>query len=81
MARRKFKVGDKIRVIGYRPGKYAPGVVDDMGTERLFKSLVGRRYTIKGLDDYGYIEVWPKPHDVVWIEPDLVELVKSVKRR
>lgn len=33
MAKRKLKVGDKIRVIGYRPGKYALGVVDDMGTE------------------------------------------------
>ena len=50
MASEQFKVGDKIRVIGYRPGKYPPGYVDDMGTEELFKSLVGRRYTIRGFD-------------------------------
>lgn len=39
MAREKFKVGDKIRVIGYRPGVYPPGIEDDMGTEALFKEL------------------------------------------
>jgi hypothetical protein len=33
MARKKFKVGDKICVTGYRPGVYPPGVKDDMGTE------------------------------------------------
>lgn len=60
---------------GYRPGKYPPGVVDDMGTEDLFQSMVGRRYTIRGFDDYGHIELQPKRLHTVWIEPDLVELV------
>ena len=77
MAERTLKVGDKIRVTGYRPGKYAPGVVDDMGTEELFKSLVGRRYTVRGFDDYGNIELRPKRLHTVWIEPDLVELVRK----
>jgi hypothetical protein len=77
MARKKFKVGDKIRVTGYRPGIYPPGVKDDMGTEELFKSMVGRRYTIRGFDDYGHIELRPKRNHVVWIETDLVELVRS----
>jgi len=77
MATRKLKVGDKVRVIGYRHGKYAPGLVDDMGTEELFKSLVGRRYTIKGFDDYGNIELRPKRLHTVWIEPNLVEAVIS----
>ena len=75
MPKRKFRVGDKIRVTGYRPGKYPPGVEDDMGTEKLFQSLVGRRYTIRGFDDYGHIELRPKRDQVVWIETDLVELV------
>jgi hypothetical protein len=79
MAKPKFKLGDKIRVIGYRPGKYAPGVEDDMGTEELFKSLVGRRNTIRGFDDYGHIELRPKPLHTVWIEPDLVELVRRTE--
>jgi len=72
----KLKIGDKIRVIGYRPGVYPPGYVDDMGTEELFKSLVGRRYTIRGFE-YGKIELRPNPRNVVWIEPDLVRLVRK----
>ncbi|MEI8288305.1 MAG: hypothetical protein WCH99_02440 [Verrucomicrobiota bacterium] len=75
MTKRKLKIGDKIRVTGYRPGKCAPGVVDDMGTEELFNNMVGRRYTIRGFDDYGHIELRPKPRETVWIEPDLVELI------
>ena len=75
MTKRKLKVGDKIRVTGYRPGKYAQGVVDEIDTEELFKSLVGRRYTVRGFDEYGNIELRPKPRDKVWIEPDLVELI------
>jgi hypothetical protein len=77
MAKRKLKVGDKIRVTGYRPGKYAPGVVDNIGTEDLFKSMVGRCYKIRGFDEYGHIELRPKPLDTVWIEADLVELVED----
>ncbi|HEV2694049.1 MAG TPA: hypothetical protein VG347_14230 [Verrucomicrobiae bacterium] len=77
MTKRKLKIGDKIRVIGYRPGKYASGIVDDMSTEDLFKSLVGRRYTVRGFDDYGNIELQPKRLHFVWIEQDLVELVRK----
>jgi hypothetical protein len=75
MTKRKLKVGDKIRVTGYRPGKYAARVVDDMGTEELFKSMVGRRYTVRGFDDYGNIELQPKRLHIVWIESDLVESI------
>ena len=77
MPRTKFKVRDKIRVTGYRPGVYPSGAEHDMGTEELFKSMVGRRYTIRGFDDYGHIELQPQRLQTVWIEPDLVELVKS----
>jgi hypothetical protein len=75
MAKRKLKVGDKIRVTGYRPGKYPPGVVDDIGTADWFQSMVGRRYTISGSDDYGHIELQPKRLHTIWIETDLVEWV------
>jgi hypothetical protein len=77
VACKKFKLGDRIRVIGYRPGAYPPGVEDDIGTEALFKSLVGRSYTIRGFDEYGHIELHPKHNHVVWIETGLVELVRS----
>lgn len=79
MKKRELKVGDKIRVTGYRPGKYGPGVVDEMGTEELFQSMVGRRYTIRGFDDYGNVELQPKRFHTVWIESDLVELIRSSK--
>jgi hypothetical protein len=75
MTKRKLKIGDKIKVTGYRSPKYAPGFVDEMGTEELFKSLVGRRYNVRGFDRYGNIELQPKRLHFVWIEPDLVELI------
>lgn len=77
MSENKFKVGDEIRVIGYRPGVYLPGAEDEMGTEELFKGLVGCCYTIRGFDPYGHIELNPNRHDTVWIEPDLVVLAQS----
>ena len=77
MPKTHLKIGDTIRVIGYRPVKYAPGVTDEMGTEELFKSLVGHSYKVKGFDDYGNIELEPKRLNWVWIEPDLVELVED----
>ncbi len=76
MAERKLKVGDKVRVTGYRPATYAPGVVDELGTEALFRHMVGRRYTVRGFDRYGHVELRPRRLDTVWIEPDLVALVK-----
>lgn len=76
MRPRKFKIGDRVKVTGYRPGKYPPGVSDEMGTEKLFKSMVGRTYEIKGFDRYGYIELKPKRLHTVWIELDLVALAK-----
>jgi hypothetical protein len=80
MAKKNLKIGDTIRVIKYRPGKYAPGVKDELSTEKLFKSMVGRSYKIKGFDDYGNIELEPKRLHTVWIEPDLVELVENASQ-
>lgn len=51
-----------------------------MGTEKLFMSLVGRSYKIRGFDDYGNIELRPKRLHTVWIEPDLVELVQDSRK-
>ena len=74
MAKRKLKVGDIVTVIKYRAGKYALGVTDELGTEKLFKSLVGKRYRIEGFDEYGHLELNPKRGHTVWIEADLVEV-------
>ena len=81
--RRKFKIGDKVKVIGYRPGVYPPGVKDELGTEKLFRYMVGRIYTVKGFDKYGDVKLEPRRFkDTVWIEPDLLKLrAQQAKKR
>jgi hypothetical protein len=82
MARRRFRLGDKVKVIGIPPMSFAPGVKDDLGTERLFKSMLGKIYTVRGFDKYGHIEIRPTRSDFVWIEPELLKLrtARSTKR-
>jgi hypothetical protein len=74
MGKRKFAVGDKVKVIGMAPITFAPGVKDEIGTEKLFRSMVGKVYTVRGFDKYGYVELWPDRSNHVWIEPKLVRL-------
>jgi hypothetical protein len=80
MAKPKLKIGEMVKVIKYRPGKYAPGVKDELGTEKLFKSMVGKSYEIKGIDRYGHVELRPTRLDSVLIEPELVELAATLKK-
>ena len=80
MGKQQLKVGDIIKVIKYRPGKYAPGVKDDIGTEDLFKSMVGKRYRLRGFDQYGHVELRPRVLETVWIEADLIELAASRRK-
>jgi hypothetical protein len=54
--RRKFRVRDKVRVVGMSPVKFAPGVKDGLGTEKLFKGMLGKVYTVRGFDRYGNVE-------------------------
>jgi hypothetical protein len=42
MAKRRFQVGDKVKVVGMSPVTFPPGVKDELGTEKLFKSMLGR---------------------------------------
>jgi hypothetical protein len=74
MGKRKFHVGDKVTVVGLPPMNFAPGVKDELGTEKLFRSMLGKVYTVRGFDKYGNIELQPKRRDVVWIEPEFVKL-------
>jgi hypothetical protein len=74
MAKRKFRVGDKVKVVGMSPVTFAPGVKDELGTEKLFKSMLGKVYTVRGFDKYGNVELQPKRCDVVWVEPELLKL-------
>jgi len=78
--RRKFDVGDKVKVVGMSPVTYAPGVKDEMGTEKLFKSMLGKVYTVQGFDRYGNVELHPKRLNSVWVEPEFLKL-RARKRK
>jgi hypothetical protein len=69
-----IRVGDTVTVVAYTPAKYAPGQKDELGTERLFKSLVGRTLRVFGKDRYGHLELRPTRHDTVWIAQKDVKL-------
>ena len=65
MKNRRFRIGDKVRVIGMSKVTYPPGIKDELGTERLFKSMIGKVYTVRGFDKYGNVELQPKRSDTV----------------
>jgi hypothetical protein len=54
---KKFRIGDKVKVVGMSPVTFAPGVKDQLGTEKLFKSMLGKVYTVRGFDRYGNVEL------------------------
>ena len=72
--KQSFKVGDIIEVMHYTEGLYAPGVQDELGTEALFRRIVGRRYRIMGFDEYGHIELHPTRRNSIWIKAEDVRL-------
>jgi hypothetical protein len=71
---KKFRVGDKVKVVGMSPVTFAPGVKDELGSVKLFKSMVGKVYTVRGFDKYGNVELQPKRLDTVWVEPEFLKL-------
>jgi len=77
MAKSKFRIGDKVKVVGMSPVTYPPGVKDELGTEKLFKSMLGKVYTVRGFDKYGNVELVPKRLNFVWVEPEFLKLVAS----
>jgi hypothetical protein len=48
MAKRRLQVGDNVKVVGMSPLTFPPGVKDELGTENLFKSMLGKVYTVRG---------------------------------
>jgi hypothetical protein len=74
MVKRKFQIGDKVKVVGMSQVTFAPGVKDELGTEKLFKSMLGKVYTVRGFDKYGNVELEPKRLNTVWVEPEFLKL-------
>ena len=82
MQKRKFRVGDKVTVVGMSKVTFPPGVKDELGTEKLFKSMLGKVYTVRGFDTYGNVELEPKRMNTVWVEPEFLKLrARRTKRR
>ena len=83
MAKNKFAIGDRVEVIGVPSITFPPGARDEMGTKKLFKSMVGKVYTVRGFGKYGHVELKPTRKDTVWIEPEFLKLHanKKVKKR
>ena len=71
---RKFRIRDKVKVVAMSPVTYPPGVKDELGTEKLFKNMLGKVYTIRGFDRYGNVKLQPKSLDTVWVEPEFLKL-------
>jgi hypothetical protein len=80
MGKRKFQAGDRVTVIGLPTINFAPGVKDELGTEELFRSMLGKVYTVRGFDRYGHVELQPKRLSIVWIEPELLKLRERKSR-
>jgi hypothetical protein len=80
MGKRKFQLGDKVRVIGIPKMAFTPSVKDELGAERLFKSMLGKVYTVRGFDKIGNIELKRKRLNTGWIEPEFLTL-RSRKRK
>ena len=74
MRKGNIRIGDKVVVIGLSSVTYAPGIGDELGTEILFKSMLGKVYTVRGFDKHGNIELHPTTRDAVWIEPKFLKL-------
>ena len=74
MTKAQFRVGDKVKIVGMPPIKFAPGVKDELGTKKLFKNMLGKVYTVRGFDEIGNVELRPKRLDTVWIEPEFLRL-------
>ena len=79
--KKKFSIGDKVEVIGVPPISFSPGVRDDLGTKKLFKSMLWKVYTVRGFDGIGNIELHPGKMDKVWIEPEFLKLSAKEKRK
>ena len=74
MRKRKFKIGDKVLVTGLPRDNYAPGVKDELGTEKLLQSMLGKVYAITGFGKYDLVELQPTRRDTIWIEPKFLKL-------
>ncbi|HWX38303.1 MAG TPA: hypothetical protein VNY09_03620 [Candidatus Sulfotelmatobacter sp.] len=68
-------------MIGLPRITFPPGVKDELGTEKLFKRMIGKVYTIRGFAKYRLVELEPNRLDTVWIEPEFLKLRARKKKK
>jgi hypothetical protein len=82
MPESKFRIGDKVKMMSMPPVTFAPGVKDELGTKKLFKSMLGKVYTVRGFDKYGNVKLEPKRLNTVWVEPQFLKFwARKTNRR
>jgi hypothetical protein len=81
MVKTKFRVGDKAKVVGMSKVTFPPGVKDELRTEKLFKSMLGSVYTVRGFDKYGNVELEPQRLNTMWVEPEFLKLRARKNKR
>ena len=57
-----------------------PAYKDELGTGKLFKSMLGKVYTVQAFDRYGNVELHPKQLNSVWVEPEFLKLRVSKRK-
>jgi hypothetical protein len=77
---KKFRIGDKVKVVDMSPVTFAPGAKETWHREAIQKSMLGKVYTVRGFDRYGNVELQPKRLNSVWVEPEFLKL-RARKRK
>ncbi len=88
--RHDFRSGDRVRIIDIARELKDPDYKDDpqMRTAELFRFCLGRRFTISGFDQYGFVELQvdrdPEAKrkfglNWIWMEPQYLELVSKAR--
>jgi hypothetical protein len=73
---RKFKIGDRVKVIGNPPDLDDSAGIDTPG---VFKRSLGRTFSIRRFGKYGHAELEVTKRDTIWIEPQFLSPAK-IKR-
>ena len=87
--------GDRVRVLDVPANLKAPGYDTkdadrrEMRTAELFRFCLGREFTVRGFDKFGYVELEVHKNravraefglNTIWIEPELLKRVRRGKR-
>ena len=67
---REIRKGDVVRVIAIPPNLHDAA---DIGTPKVFESVLDKTYRVEGIGEYGHLELAVSRSDTIWIEPEFVE--------